>query len=291
MYKLVFTFFLCLSVQSVFAQIPNAGFENWTDGNPDGWVTSNITGFENVTQTTSSHSGSIAVRGEVVSLVLGYSLQPVLQIGQNARGFAYDQRPVSITGYYQFYSVDGDRFGVNVGLFKGGIDGTYIGVAAIADPTTRTSYEQFTATSNYLNSEIPDTCIIQFQIIGPYLGPDSITLPHSGSYFILDDLAFSSSTDVELQNGNKPEIFSLKQNYPNPFNPSTTISYSLSKASYVKLRVYNILGKELATLSDGFQSAGNHSVRFLAPNMASGIYFYRLEAEGRSIMKQMLLVK
>jgi hypothetical protein len=83
----------------------------------------------------------------------------------------------------------------------------------------------------------------------------------------------------------------LKQNYPNPFNPSTTISYSLSKASYVKLRVFNILGKELTTLADGFQSAGNHSTRFLASNMASGVYFYRLEAEGYTSMKQMLLVK
>jgi hypothetical protein len=283
--------FLFVFIQSAIAQIPNAGFENWTGGNPDGWVTSNITGFENVTQSGTPHSGSDAVRGEVIQLIPGYMLQPVLQIGQNARGFAYDQRPVSISGYYQFYPTGGDRFGVNVGLFKGGSEGIYVGVAAIANPAITTSYTQFTAAFNYVTSDIPDTCVIQFQIIGPYIGPDTIAPPHAGSYFLLDDLAFSGSTNVENQNSLNPVETNLKQNYPNPFNPSTTISYSLSKASYVKLRVFNILGKELTPLVDGFQSAGDHAARFLASTMASGVYFYRLEAEGYTAMKQMLLVK
>jgi hypothetical protein len=287
MYKLLFTIFLCLIIQNTFAQIPNAGFENWTGGNPDGWVTSNITGFENVTQSGTPYSGSYAALGTVIQLAPGYVLQPVFQIGQNARGFAYNQRPVSITGYYQFNSIGGDRFGVNVGLFKGGIGGTPVGFAAIADPTVRTSYVQFTAAFNYQTADIPDTCIIQFQIIGP----DTITPPHSGSYFLLDDIVFSGSTAVEVQNSSKPETFSLKQNYPNPFNPSTTIFYSLSKASNVKLRIYNILGKEVATLADGFQSAGNHAALFVASNIASGVYFYRLEAEGHTIVKRMLLIK
>jgi hypothetical protein len=291
MVRALIIFLALIFIQTTFAQIPNAGFESWTGGNPDGWVTSNITTFINVTQSGTPHSGSDAVRGEVISLIPGYVLQPVLQIGQNARGFAYNQRPVSITGYYQFYPVGGDRFAVNVGLLKGGIDGSHVGIAAIADPTTTTSYTQFTASFIYQTSDIPDTSVLQFQIIGPYVGPDSIVPPHPGSYFLLDDLAFSGSTDVENQSLVVPAGMNLKQNYPNPFNPSTTISYSLSKASYVKLRVFNVLGKELTTLADGFQSAGNHSAHFLASNMASGVYFYRLEAENYSAMKQMLLVK
>jgi len=291
MYKLVTTLFLCLMIQSAFAQIPNAGFENWTGGDPDGWVTSNISSFINVTQSGIAHLGSSAVRGEVITIYPGFVLQPVLQIGDRARGFAYNQRPVSITGYYQFYPDSGDRFAVNVGLFNGGIDGHHVGIAAIADPTIRTSYTQFAATFVYDTTAIPDTCIIQFQIIGPYVGPDTIPPPHAGSYFLLDDLAFSGTTDVEHQSSITPVETGLKQNYPNPFNPSTTISYSLSKASNVKLRVFNLLGKELTTLVNGFQSAGNHSVRFLAANLASGVYFYRLEAEGFTAMKHMLLVK
>jgi hypothetical protein len=291
MYKIVFTFFLCLIIQNAFAQIPNAGFENWTSGNPDGWVTSNITGFENVTQSGTPHSGSSAVRGEVVSLAFGFVLQPVLQNGQGARGFAYAQRPVSIQGYYQFYPTSGDRFAVNVGLLKGGISGTHVGVAAIADPTLRTSYTQFTAPFVYDTSAIPDTCVIQFQIIGPYLGPDTIVPPHAGSYFLIDDLAFSGLTAVDNPNTVKPEAFLLSQNYPNPFNPSTSIPFSLSKGTHVKLRVFNILGGEVATLVNGWKSAGKYNEKFDASKFSSGVYFYRLDAENFSSMKQMLLIK
>jgi len=291
MYKFILTFFLCLIIQSAFAQIPNAGFENWTGGEPDGWVTSNINGIVTlVTQSGTSHSGSSAARGEAVALYTQI-MPPTIQTGDRARGFAYTQRPVSITGYYQFFPAasSGDRFGVNVGLFKGGIDGTHVGVAAIADPTSTATYTQFTAVFNYQTADIPDTCIIQIMIVGPGTGTQSS--PHAGSYYLLDDLAFSGSTDVENQTSLVPVETNLKQNYPNPFNPSTMISYSLSKASYVKLSVYNILGKELTTLVDGFQLAGNHSTYFLASNMASGVYFYRLETEGYTAMKQMLLVK
>jgi hypothetical protein len=290
MNKIVLIFFLCLITQSVFAQIPNAGFENWTGGAPDGWVTSNITGFTNVTQSGTSHSGSNAVRGEVITLFPGYVLQPVLQTGQGARGFAYSDIPTSIRGYYQFYPVGGDRFAVNVGLFKGGIGGTHVGVAAIADPTATSSYTQFTATFFYQTPDMPDTCVIQFQIIGPYLGPDTIPPPHAGSYFLIDDLNFGPM-DVENPNTVQPERFLLSQNYPNPFNPGTSIPFSISKGMQVKLRVFNILGGEVATLVNGWRSAGKYYEKFDASKFASGVYFYRLDAGNYSATKQMLLIK
>jgi hypothetical protein len=282
-------FFLCLIIQSAFAQIPNAGFENWTGGNPDGWFADNVA-VTTVTQSSTVHSGLSAVRGEVLSFYT-YIMPPTIQTGQDARGFAYSQRPVSITGYFQFFPAtsSGDRFYVDAVLTKGGIDNISVAVGAVAISAAASSYTQFSATFTYITSDIPDTCYIQISIVGPGTGAQSS--PHAGSYYLLDDLTFSGSTDVENQSSLVPVAMNLNQNYPNPFNPSTTISYSLSKASYVKLRVFNILGKELTTLVDGFQSAGNHSARFLASNMASGVYFYRLEAEGYTAMKQMLLVK
>ena len=289
MYKLMLPFFLCLIIQSAFAQIPNAGFENWTGGNPDGWFADNVA-VTTVTQSSTVHSGLSAVRGEVLSFYT-YIMPPTIQTGQDARGFAYSQRPVSITGYFQFFPAtsSGDRFYVDAVLTKGGIDNISVAVGAVAISAAASSYTQFSATFTYITSDIPDTCYIQISIVGPGTGAQSS--PHAGSYYLLDDLTFSGSTDVENQGSHVPVEMNLKQNYPNPFNPSTTISYSIPKASYVKLRVFNILGKELATLADGFQSAGNHSARFLASNMASGVYFYRLEAEGYTAMKQMLLVK
>ncbi len=85
--------------------------------------------------------------------------------------------------------------------------------------------------------------------------------------------------------------FALEQNYPNPFNPSTAISYQLPAKSFVTLKVYDMLGREVATLVNGFAQAGSHSVRFDAGGLASGVYFTRLQA-GRFVqVRKMLLVK
>ena len=88
-----------------------------------------------------------------------------------------------------------------------------------------------------------------------------------------------------------PGSFSLSQNYPNPFNPSTKIEYSIAKSGYVSLKIYNILGQEVATLGNQFQNAGTYIATFDASKLASGIYFYRLNAGTFSDVKKMLLLK
>jgi len=87
-----------------------------------------------------------------------------------------------------------------------------------------------------------------------------------------------------------PDEFALSQNYPNPFNPSTTIRYELPHASRVSLKVYNTLGQEVATLVNETKSAGVYTVQFDAANLASGVYFYRLQAgDFVEVMKLVLL--
>ncbi|MBC8042386.1 MAG: T9SS type A sorting domain-containing protein [Rhizobacter sp.] len=83
----------------------------------------------------------------------------------------------------------------------------------------------------------------------------------------------------------------LSQNYPNPFNPSTTISYSIALASSVRLVVYDVLGREVATLISAKQAAGNYRVNFNASNLSSGVYFYRLQSGANVQTRKMLLVK
>ncbi len=97
---------------------------------------------------------------------------------------------------------------------------------------------------------------------------------------------------VIAQNGSlRPSAFSLHQNYPNPFNPTTVLSYTLPEDTHIKLSVYNILGSEVAVLADGVEAAGDHQVVFDATNLASGMYYYRLEA-GQSVQVQkMTLLK
>ncbi len=88
-----------------------------------------------------------------------------------------------------------------------------------------------------------------------------------------------------------PDKFELVQNFPNPFNPTTSISFSLPQAGNVKLAVYNLLGQEVQTLVNGFKEQGTHSVTFEAKNLNSGIYLYKLEANGFSSVRKMTLLK
>ena len=88
-----------------------------------------------------------------------------------------------------------------------------------------------------------------------------------------------------------PKTFTLEQNYPNPFNPTTTIQFSLNTASPVKLTVFDILGQEVATLVNEYKSVGSHKVQWRANTMPSGVYYYRLEADGFSKTHKMVLMK
>ena len=90
---------------------------------------------------------------------------------------------------------------------------------------------------------------------------------------------------------NNKKNFRLNQNYPNPFNPSTTINYNLPVDSKVSIKVYDLVGKVVAELVNGIQSAGNHSINFNAKNLTSGIYFYRINAGNYSDVKKMILIK
>lgn len=90
---------------------------------------------------------------------------------------------------------------------------------------------------------------------------------------------------------NQPSRFSLEQNYPNPFNPSTTINYTVAKSSFVTLKVYDILGSELATLINETKPAGNYQVNFKADGLSSGVYFYKLTAGSFSEIKKMIYQK
>jgi hypothetical protein len=88
-----------------------------------------------------------------------------------------------------------------------------------------------------------------------------------------------------------PDQYALDQNYPNPFNPATTIRYGIPNAAKVTMKIYNVLGQEVATLVDTDQTAGTYNVRFDAGSLASGMYLYRITAGQFVQVKKMLLLK
>lgn len=135
--------------------------------------------------------------------------------------------------------------------------------------------------------------------------PDDRNLPGQNGYTMLEMYLNqlvgsnpSTTTDVTKQES-RPTQFALQQNYPNPFNPSTAISYQLAAVSHVSLKVFDILGREVATLVDGVCAPGSYETAFDASHLSSGIYLYQLraaDASGRSAAafvqtRKMILMK
>ncbi len=131
-----------------------------------------------------------------------------------------------------------------------------------------------------------------------YIAGRPYRLDNAASYadynYIIDNWmtsTFPTGVKSEDNKVNTVENYRLEQNYPNPFNPATRIAYSIQKAGFVSLKVYDILGREVATLVNGFQQANNYTVNFDAGRLASGIYLYKLKTGDFVQTKKMLLLK
>ena len=98
-------------------------------------------------------------------------------------------------------------------------------------------------------------------------------------------------TEVEDEPNTVAKSFELKQNYPNPFNPTTTIAFEIPKSSFVNLKVYDVLGRKVATLVNEEKPAGGYDVNFNEANLSSGIYFYKIQAGSFVQTKKMILLK
>jgi hypothetical protein len=117
-----------------------------------------------------------------------------------------------------------------------------------------------------------------------------VNLGHLYLYHLLQSGSTTGTTSVTAFRSG-PDNFRLYQNYPNPFNPSTIISYDLPRSALVVLKVFDVLGREVMTLTSEHQSAGNHEVKFSAASLSSGTYFYRIQAGEYAATKRLLLLK
>lgn len=112
-----------------------------------------------------------------------------------------------------------------------------------------------------------------------------------GATFSLD-LVKSTAQVVEVKNNSQiPANYKLNQNFPNPFNPMTNISYSIAKKGFVSLKIFDLLGKEIATPVNEIKNAGDYSIIFNASKISSGVYYYKIVSGGFSDLKYMILIK
>jgi FlgD Ig-like domain len=273
------------------AQIPNGNFETWNNGNPDPWVTDNISSLSiaPVTQTTDKYEGNYALKGEVLS---EYNQVYPPSIYQE---FAISQQYMSLTGYYKFNKVgSADVITIGAVLSDSSATGFASGDTMIANATS--TYKQFTVPFRYIqNNNNPQLCYIAIALEDT--SESTNDKPSAGSYFIIDDLVLTAGpTAIRNQTSSLPYKFTLNQNYPNPFNPSTEISYNIPEQDFVSLNIYDINGQLVKTLVRENQVAGAHQVVWDGTNsserqVASGVYIYRLVSGNNNSVKKMLLLK
>ena len=191
---------------------------------------------------------------------------------------------------------------IGVGLLSANNYGFY---AILNSTFGYTDKEKWTAlSSGFTNTSAGPADIANVTSSGPYNIPPGDTI----------DVAFAISADINLQNLRTafanarikynsifpspkdsikpvPYIFELAQNYPNPFNPSTTIKFSIPSESHVILKIYDMLGREVRTLLNEEKAPGNYSANFIAGNLPSGVYLYKLTAGNYTIAKKLVLLK
>jgi 1,4-alpha-glucan branching enzyme len=194
---------------------------------------------------------------------------PALFDGQLRKLYRYNAQKTLVWGFSD--PVSGAQIMVAANL-----SGSLQNITNVPWLSTGTWYDVFTQTQ----AEITDT-VVDFINLAPYTA-----IVYSNK----SDVELGIVTGVEDGNPSVPVVFGLSQNYPNPFNPSTRIAFDLPAASPVSLRIYDMLGREVATLVDDSRPAGHYDVVWNADRVASGVYLCRLTAGGFSEVRKMMVM-
>jgi hypothetical protein len=189
--------------------------------------------------------------------------------------------------WYRLDAVPGDTFEVLMSgyAYRVGVDSAF--ESAFGEPASARTYAWSYSTA-YVNYAV------QWLVYGVGFARTYSSLygidDHVTGY-VIDGVPFGTLSGVDLPRSNMPTEFALHQNYPNPFNPTTTIAYALPRQSFVTLKVFDVLGEEVATLVEEMEEPGYKSVTFNGSKAPSGIYFYRLQAGSHAAVKKLILLR
>ncbi|MEX1274753.1 MAG: T9SS type A sorting domain-containing protein [Bacteroidota bacterium] len=286
-WRLLLPAILLLMSATLSAQtIPNAGFESWTNGNPDNWFTYNIPQLSLVviTQSSDARSGSSAVRGDVI--VYGTeqdTVPPILILGSTTAGAPISVRPSTLKGWYKFKNGGGDELAIFCFVQK---DSMPIGSGELTITQDAAAYTQFEVPIEYFGEGTPD--VVNILVVIDSGEKDNA---HPDSWFLLDDLSMTTGPTSIAGNEEVPSHPWLGQNYPNPFNPGTTIGFGVPVESFVRIMIYDILGRHLVTLVEGEFAPGSYRKYWNASGLPSGVYVYRMEAGSFRESRKVFLLK
>ena len=301
-FTIILTVLIAMTIETN-AQIPNSGFETWENYIDDytGYVYEKPDLWNGSLPNNWVHSFSIEKNPESYPAGTGqYSMKIQPDTANGVRGvaisndgsdpmvnwipkpsFAINRRPASLFLYYKCFPFGGDTMIGKVYFYKNGV---VIGNPVFGTTQTISSWTALQVPMTYTTLDVPDSATIFF-VTGAYV-------QHTESILYVDNLSFDTLiTSVSLTSNELPIKFDLAQNYPNPFNPTTTISFNIPLKSFVLLKVFDLVGREVATLVSEEMSAGNHSQQWNAVNISSGVYFYRLQAGSFTETKKLVLLK
>jgi hypothetical protein len=248
----------------------------------EGMITLNFEGQINVTSAGAAPSYFLALRGGTFD-----NVRIAAKVNTAGTGYTLGVRVTGQSGFPFVYGTQEFTYG-NQTYFRAvvrmvaGTQNDVVELYAGTSPTNLT----LQSTSVYTTGSGTDPVDYNAIAISQF---GSATVNQSG--VAISRLKVSISNPVSVEDGEVVKGFNLEQNYPNPFNPSTAIRFTLDAASQASLKVYDLLGREVAVLVNGALPAGSHSVTFDASTLTSGVYIYKLEAGGRSMTKRMSLIK
>ena len=267
-------FILLLFFKTSFSQIPNNSFENWNNGNPDWWQTTNIPIVPNsVVPDSSAYEGLLAVKGIVVSDIRNKPFAPYLGIyGPSAQGFPIGQSYEYMDGWCRLFLKPGDRFRGDIRIYDSHQEP--IGDGKVIIDSSIASWTPFKIQINYYGLLLPVSCTLFFTITDSTL----LSSGQIGSYFVVDQISLGGTVDINnINTGWNVNI------YPNPARTELHIlnTYSAKGFNY---SLYDVQGKKVLTKKQ-FYADEIINLEKLLP----GVYFLNCVSKDISFRKKVIL--
>lgn len=264
--------------------------------------------------------------GLEIGITIGYSNKATIYNNtfvNNRQGIYVYATPNTVSIYNNIFYNHYTAINLNFSTYSGGTNVSYINynlwhernpqsVVPYIDNRTENSIIVGDSISYHADPLFSDMFSYELSSISPAIDQGTVSIPTPPYLFSVLDTTVVVGDNIQLTNfgGSFPDIgakeyspptfinstflpseIKLYQNYPNPFNPRTTIKYSLKKKSFVKIKIFDILGKEVVTLVNEEKDLGNHKTSFDATNLSSGVYFYKLKTHNFIDIKKMILLK